>query len=388
MPPAKPKVREDFKTDKAWWEYKKKLRDDILATINSTSAFEKAIQKMYVSPIKDPLTAPEEEIQTLKTNTLLDKILSSEYGGLEPGSTCELYGEYATSKTQICLAFVAEALGLIVYIDAEDTFRRKRIRQIAEARGKSEEYIDDLEDRLLLYTPGDWMEQYWISKNLPEYAPDDSFLKVGLVIVDSAMKLFADSEDFFGREHMTRRQQLVRAHLLRLKNYAKRHGGVMVFTNQVYDKPTGIPKNFPLEMRIQGRGGKSIEHIPDYRILLIKKRGAVRVARLVDSIDQPLQEVPFMLGPKGIQDMPNKGELAKALEAAKKYKAKFEDGQVSSQKAAGHYEDDYLELAKDLGLLDEETKPSEEVAEEQVAIKIEEVEEPVVEENRPVPTET
>lgn len=353
MPAAKPKTRTDFKTDKEWWEHRQKVEEDIISKLFNTTNFEKAIEKLILEPERNVLTEPKEPVAVLKTNTLLDRMLG-EFGGLEPGSTLELYGEYAASKTQICKTFVVESTGRVAYIDAEDTFRRKRLIQIAKARGKSDDYITNLNERLLLYKPKNWMEQYWLSKHLPEFDDEGNFLKVGLIILDSAMKLFADSEDFFGRDKMSRRQSLVRAQLFRLKRYAVRHGGVLVFTNQVYEDTSGLPPNVPLEMKFKGRGGKSMEHIPDYRILLIKKYGSTRVARLVDSLDQPLQEIPFMLSEKGIQDIKDRGELVKALEKSDSYGEKFDSGRVGSQPAAKKYADKYDEIAEELGLIDED----------------------------------
>ena len=95
--------------------------------------FDKLLKNVTLNPIKNPLSI--EEPIFLKTNTILDSLFG---GGIRQGQLVELYGEFASGKTQICFSLVVESNGKIVYIDSEHTFSPQRIKQIAEARGKKE----------------------------------------------------------------------------------------------------------------------------------------------------------------------------------------------------------------------------------------------------------
>ena len=72
---------------------------------------------------------------------VLDELLQ---GGLESQSITEVYGEYRTGKTQLCLTMAVTAQlprsmggggGKVLYIDAENTFRPERIAKISERFG-------------------------------------------------------------------------------------------------------------------------------------------------------------------------------------------------------------------------------------------------------------
>jgi len=340
------------KTDREMWLETLKVKDDIVDSIGKSSNYFKKIQKLRTRSISNPLSDGKVPVKRILTGTALDEILSFN-GGIEVGSTVEFYGPFAAAKTQICETLVTEAEGLIIYIDSERTFRKERVKGIAVARGKD---VEDINKRLLLYQPEDWMEQEAITMNLPEFDSEGNFIDVGLVIIDSLMKHWADAPEFFGREKLTTRQQMVRAELARLVRYVRRHSAVLVYTNQIYDKPIDTRYASP-EQKIGARGGRSLEHIADYRILLIKKRGNVRVARLVDSPDIPLLEVPFVLDERGISDIPDPAERAKALELTESYREKFLSGRIGSKPAGKKY----IEKAKEIGLIVEEDEEVEEV---------------------------
>ena len=77
-------------------------------------------------------------------------------------------------------------------------------------------------------------------RQLPEYDENDNFLDIGIVIVDSIMKFWAETRQFYGRENLTQRQQLIRAQLADLCAYVRRHNAVLFYTNQVYVAPQAI----------------------------------------------------------------------------------------------------------------------------------------------------
>lgn len=342
-------------SDRESWLKVQKAKEEIHKAIKKQKSYTEKLKNIKVKPVDSPLTRMK-PVKRILTGTALDRILSRR-GGIEAGSTVELYGVFAAGKTQVCEALVVEAEGLIIYIDAEHTFRADRLAEIARARGKDPE---DINRRLLLYQPEDWIEQEAITLQLPEFDENDNFIEVGLIVVDSLMKHWASAPEFYGRENLTTRQQLVRAQLERLARYARRHNAVLVYTNQIYDKP--VDTTFvPPEQKVGSRGGRTVEHIGDYRIFLRKGRGNIRFARLVDSPDLPLLEVPFILDESGIRDIPKPEERAKAIIMSGAYAEKFFSSQVGNKPAGKEYKIKALELgyitteeARKLGLSEKE----------------------------------
>jgi DNA repair protein RadA len=345
------------KTDKQVFEEQQKNKDAVRGSLRKSEDYQKKLKKIVVSAVINPF-AERESVERLLTGTALDRLLSRT-GGVELGSTIELFGEFASGKTQICMALAAEAskYGRVIYIDSEHTFRGDRMLEICVERDIE---TSNIGDRLLLYTPEDWIEQEAATMNLPEFDSDGNYLDIRIVIVDSLMKHWAAASEFYGRENLTQRQQLVRAQMERLGAYARRHNAVFLFTNQVYDKPTDT-LYAPPEEKVGSRGGKTVEHYADYRLFLRKGRGNMRFARLVDSPDIPLMEVPFILDGSGIADIPDPAERAKAVVMSQKYGDKFMSGQVHSVSAGLDHKKKAYELgyvtrdeAKNLGLSDKD----------------------------------
>ena len=333
-------------TDRDRWEKLQATKADVIKSIGKQSDYQTKLKKINPKSVMNPL-AEKEPAKRITTGTALDRILSRS-GGIETGSTAELYSEFAGGKTQICMALAAEAItkGLVIYIDSEITFRSERFKEICAARNID---VEKYGDRLLLYQPVDWIEQEAISLQLPEFDDEDNFIDVGIIIVDSLMRHWAAASEFYGRDKLTYRQQLVRAHTHRLADYARRHKGVMVYTNQIYDKPVDTAFA-PPESKVGSRGGRTLEHIGDYRIFLRKGRGNIRFARLVDSPDLPLLEVPFILDGSGIRDIPSPAERAKAMTMGDRYGDKFSSGQVGTKKAG----QEHLRKALELGYFTED----------------------------------
>ena len=308
-------------------------------SINNVDSYSKALKEIKVEILCDPLKDIDQPVKRIHTHTALDRILGRN-GGLEAGRTVLFWGYPATGKTEVCMALAAETEGLIVVIDGEDTFTPKRFKEICLARGKN---IADVSSRLMLIKPNSWQQQEAAIDNLPEFDKDGKLYDVGIVILDSLMNFWASDPQFQGRDKMTRRQQLIRNELAKLKRYARRHNGVFIFTEQVYEKP--IDTSFlPLEEKISPRGGPTVKHFPDYNIMIRKGFGNMRFARLVDAIDLPLLEVPFVLEASGIMDIPDPAERAKAVVASNSYATKFLSGQAGSKPAGKEYKLEALKL--------------------------------------------
>jgi RecA/RadA recombinase len=354
--PRKKLSRDQFDSDKEYRDAYMKYEESTIKARGSSSF----VSKLKNYPVEyefNPLSkiVPKRYI---KTNTLLDGLLSYEERGIMEGSSVELYGIFGSGKTLICETLAAETEGLTIFIDTEATFDKSHFKALCVARGKDPAEISA---KLLLFKPKTWVEQEAIPhilENEMEYNKQvgieehpDEFIKIDSIIIDSFMKHYADSEDFHGRERLTSRQQMARAWLHRMFLYAQRHHAILVYTNQVYDRPVDT-QFMRADEKLGVRGGRSLEHIGHFRIMLRKARGAIRVARSVDTVGQPLREVPFMLSEKGIEDIPEPAELAKILDRTEAYEEKYVDGQVGSQKAGEKWE----KKAKELGLTPEEVQ--------------------------------
>lgn len=373
-------------TDKKRWVESQKLKDRVVKAIGKQDDYHKRLKDIKTNPVVNPTKM--KEVKRILTGTALDRLFSKK-GGIEAGSSMELFGIFGSGKSQTVMALAAEAIreGSAIYIDSEHTFRTSRFREICETRGIDP---DEYGDRLLLYQPDDWVEQEAVTTQLPEFDRDDNFLDVRIVIVDSLMKHWAAAPEFYGRDKLTYRQQLVRAQEDRLSKYVRRHGGVLVYTNQVYDKP--VDTSFaPPESKIGSRGGRTVEHLGDIRIFLRKGRGNIRFARLVDNLELPLMEIPFVLDASGIGDIGDPVERVKAVMKGEEYLGKFLSEQVGMKAAGKEFKMEALkrgsitvEEAKVLKLTDKEIEKALKARDEEgleLGLDIEkpEVEEPKVE---------
>ena len=304
----------------------KDAKDKIREMVNSSEgweAFEKELQDVPVRCIVQPLSEPKEPLPRLKTNTLLDDILGR--GGLTAGKTLELYGEYASGKTQVIFTLTVEAAseGTVIFISSEDTFSRERILQIAKERNKD---VEKVNANIYLYEPDSWEEQLAVTSQIPDPLP----VPIKLIVVDSLMCLFRSTPEFAGRSRLGKRQELIRYHLRQLKRLAKKHGAIVAFTNQVYDEPVANPF-LPKWACQRSAGGHSVWHIGDFRVFLRKATGNVRIARLVDNAELPPAERPFQINEKGIDDLSDEQQKL-ALEKLQKYEDAQAAGQFVKQK--------------------------------------------------------
>lgn len=283
---------------------------DMVKTGEGWAEFQDALKDVKVPCIIQPLSVDKEREIILITNTVLDDLFG---GGLSAGQTVELYGEFASGKSQTLFTLVVEAAseGAVVYIDGEDTFSRKRVLQIAKNRKKN---VDVVSANIFLYKPDTWEQQLAVSTQIPDPLPS----KLKLIVIDSLMGIFRSSPEFSGRQNLGKRQELMRWHLRQLKRIAKRDNCIIVYTNQVYDTPVANPF-LPAWASQRPSGGHSVAHVGDYRIFLRKGPQNIRIARLVDSSEQPPSERIFQINENGIDDL--KGEQ---MDEAKKRIDKFE----------------------------------------------------------------
>ena len=240
------------------------------------------------------------EVMQISTGSKdLDKLLD---GGVETGSITEIFGEFRTGKTQICLQLCVTCQlpadqgggeGRALVIDTEGTFRPERCIAIADRYGLQSEavldnivvaraYNSDHQSRLLL-----------------EAAQLMAASRFSLVIVDSATNLFRT--DYSGRGQLSERQMHLAKFLRGLQRLADEFGVAVVITNQVVatvDSGAGMfagPGIKPI-------GGNIVAHASTTRLFLRKGRGNSRICKIYQSPSLPEGECNFALEEDGIQD--------------------------------------------------------------------------------------
>lgn len=219
-------------------------------------------------------------------------------GGVESQSITEFFGEFGSSKTQICFQLAVNATlpeergGLnsdVIIIDSENTFRPERIIQMATHLG-----VDPQETLKRIHVARAFNSQHQILlvEKAMELAKD---LKVRLLIVDSLTSHFR--AEYVGRVSLAERQQILNRHMHDLLNFATLNNAAIVVTNQVASKPDaffGDPTR-PI-------GGHIVGHTATFRIYLRKGKAGKRIARLIDSPNLPEGEAVFMVTEDGIKD--------------------------------------------------------------------------------------
>ncbi|MFQ6025577.1 MAG: DNA repair and recombination protein RadA [Nitrosopumilaceae archaeon] len=218
-------------------------------------------------------------------------------GGIETQALTEVYGEFASGKTQFCHTMCVtvqqpkEEGGLdggVLFIDTENTFRPERIVSIAKVKGLDPEKALD---RIIVARAYNSSHQQLI---LEEAGPVIEENNIKLIVVDSATGLFR--AEYLGRGTLASRQQKLNKFMHILVRTAEIYNIAVIATNQVMAAPDvffGDPTR-PI-------GGNVVGHTSTYRIYF-KKSGKKRIARMVDSPHHPEQDVIFTLTEAGVSD--------------------------------------------------------------------------------------
>jgi DNA repair protein RadA len=227
----------------------------------------------------------------------LDKLIG---GGVETQSITETFGEFGTGKTQIGLQLVVnvqlppEKGGLDSYaafIDTENTFRPKRVQQIAKAVGLDE---NEALKRIKVARAYSSDHQILLAEKIPDLITKEK-VPIKLLVIDSLMGLLR--AEYIGRGTLAARQQKLNKYLHVLQRLSDRYNLAVYVTNQVMSRPDvffGDPT--------KAIGGHILGHAATYRVYLRKSKGSKRIARLIDSPCLPEGEAIFAITEKGIED--------------------------------------------------------------------------------------
>jgi len=229
----------------------------------------------------------------------LDNILG---GGVQTGEITELIGAYGSGKTQTQFTILTVNLGEnpdmgAIFLDSEDTFSTKRIREIAKARGYDADSI--LKRTIVVTAPAS--EQFLVTVDeMPRMINEKN---VKLILLDSLIAPFRS--EYVGREILWYRQQLINKLLRRLLNYATIFNLAVVVTNQVVARPEAV---YTTDVVAQNppAGGHIVAHGCSTRVYFRKASENKRIARIIDSSWLPEAECIFKITEKGIEDVEEK----------------------------------------------------------------------------------
>jgi DNA repair protein RadA len=220
-------------------------------------------------------------------------------GGIETQSITEIYGKYASGKTQWCFQTAVTVQlpkekggleGACLYIDSENSFRPERIQSIAEAQGLDPENVLK---NIYVARAYNSDHQILLAEKAGEIIKEKN---IKLVIVDSLTSQFR--AEFVGRGTLAERQQKLNKHMRTLQKLAEMNNIVVLVTNQVMERPDilfGDP-TAPI-------GGNIVGHASKTRLYLRKSKEDKRVAKLVDSPHLPDGEAIYKVTEKGIEDV-------------------------------------------------------------------------------------
>jgi DNA repair protein RadA len=225
----------------------------------------------------------------------LDELLG---GGVETNGITEVYGRFATGKTQLGFQLSVNVQlpagkggldGAVLFIDTEGTFRPERIESVAKAAGLDPKKI--LEN--LFVSRVTTTDQQILTIERADKLVREKNVK--LIVVDSLMSLFRS--EFMGRGALNERQQKLNQHIHKLQRLSDDYSLAVYITNQVMDNP-GILFGDPTTPV----GGNIVAHAATTRLYIRKSKEDKRIVRLVDSPNMPEGETVIKLTTDGIKD--------------------------------------------------------------------------------------
>jgi len=220
-------------------------------------------------------------------------------GGIETQSITEIYGKFASGKTQWCFQTAVTVQlpkdkggldGNCLYIDSENSFRPERVIDIAKNLKLDPQKVLK---NIFVARAYNSDHQMMLAEKAGEMVKEKG---IKLVIVDSLTAQFRS--EFVGRGTLADRQQKLNKHMRVLQQLAEMKNVAVLVTNQVMERPDimfGDP-TAPI-------GGNVVAHASKTRLYLRKSKEDKRVAKLVDSPSLPDGEAIYRVTEKGIEDV-------------------------------------------------------------------------------------
>jgi len=159
-------------------------------------------------------------------------------GGIETQSITEIYGKFASGKTQWCFQLCVTTQlpkeqgglnGNVLYIDSENSFRPERVISIAKHFKLNE---DEVLKNIFVARAFNSDHQMVLADKAEDMIKEKN---IKLVIVDSLTSQFR--AEFIGRGTLSGRQQKLNKHMHTLMKLAEMHNVAVLVTNQVMSRP-------------------------------------------------------------------------------------------------------------------------------------------------------
>lgn len=228
----------------------------------------------------------------------LDNLLE---GGIAIGEITEFYAGFGSGKTQLCftLATIASKSisegglgGNTLYIDTENTFSGKRVKEIIRERGFDPNTIDTI----FVKKPKTASYLELMVKDLSRIVKE---YDIKLIILDSLTALHR--QEFTGREHLADRQHKLAHIMSKLNNISTEKDVAIVVTNQILQNPGAGSFSDPNV----AAGGTVISHATTHRFKLFPSSGGIKI-QVKDSPRLKPSECLIQITEKGIEDHKDK----------------------------------------------------------------------------------
>lgn len=223
-------------------------------------------------------------------------------GGIQSMSITEVFGEFRTGKTQLCLTLCITCqlpdphgqVGKAAFIDTEGTFRPERLKGIAARFGLDP---DEALDNVIFARAFNTEHQMdLITLLAARFAESPGEYR--LLVVDSIINLFRT--DYSGRGELGERQQRLNQMLAKLIRVAEEYNVAVFITNQMMADP-GATMTFVADPK-KPVGGHVLAHASTTRVALRKGRNETRIAKIYDAPDLPEAEATYAITNGGIEN--------------------------------------------------------------------------------------
>ena len=202
-----------------------------------------------------------------------------------------------SAKTQIAHVMAVSVIkedpkAKVFWIDAEGTFKPKRIREISKGWGLDP---DKVMDQIMVGRAYNSDHQELLGQKAEEEIIMNK-VRIKLIIVDSLTAHYR--VEYQGRGTLNERQMKINKHMHQLRKMADLQDLLVVVTNQVMSNPAmmfGDPTT--------AIGGHIVGHNSVYRLYLRKSAKGARVAKLIDAPELPDGSCSFYIVEGGLKDI-------------------------------------------------------------------------------------
>ena len=216
----------------------------------------------------------------------IDELLE---GGLQLGTTFEAFGQFSSGKTNLSHLLAVSAIknfpdSYVVWIDTENTFSAKRIRQFCKGLDVDPELVMS---HIKVGKAVSSDHQILLTESIEKEIIDNK-LDIKLVIIDSLMNHFR--AEYLGRGTLANRQQTINGYLHKIAGLVSSYNCAIYMTNQIQSDPGamfGDPN--------KAIGGNIVAHFATTRVYMRKAAKGNRKMVLVDSPDLAEGEALFLI---------------------------------------------------------------------------------------------